>query len=287
MKRFTENKRTAMTQETLRSRLGMMGAVLLTTGWLSAGTTDHLEMGVDLVEHLLLHQTAGEFVDGNQVELNQYGGSWGAGTLLVQPGDHENGVLPYNLTKCGSFVTKLLNQSYSWNWSDYEFFDPNEGQFITSASPNSHRYMELIKQQVGFNEQLFDLVDVLPGDLMIKRDVGTTSGHTALVKEVFLDNPMPYPNGSPESQENLLGSTYFEVDVLDCSSSHHSNDSRYVFYDGQIHETNGAGVGTMGVLVDSFGTIIGHTWSLPSASHDSNIDSWVSQLNDKIRLFSE
>ena len=287
MKRVDEYKKREMIRENLGARLGMLGGVLLASGWLSAGTLDHLEMGLDLVDHLLLHQTAGEFEDENQVELNQYGGSWGAGTLLVQPGDHENGILPYNLSKCGSFVTKLLNQSYGWNWSDYEFFDPNEGEFITSASPNSHRYMELIKQQIGFSEQLFDLVDVLPGDLMIKRDVGTTSGHTALVKEVFLDHPMPYPNASPEAQESLFGSTYFEVDVLDCSSSHHSNDSRFVFYDGLIYETNGAGVGTMGVLVDAFGTIIGHTWSLPSANYDQNIDSWVSQLNDKIRLFSE
>ncbi len=257
------------------------------SGWLNAGSVDHLDRGLELVENLLARQTQGQFEDENQVKLNDYGGSWGQGTLLVEVGEPAGNVLPYNLSKCGSFVTKLLNQSYNWNWSDYEFFDPNAGSLVTTASPNSHRYMELIKQQIGFDSQIFDIVDVLPGDVMVKRDVGTTTGHVWVIKEVFFGNPMFYPANSPDSEESLVGTTYFEVDVLDCSSGHHSNDTRMVEYNGLIHETNGAGVGTMGLLVDDQGAIMGHTWSLPSASYDSDRDSWVSQLNGKLRLFGE
>ena len=244
-------------------------------------------MGLELVEHLLDHQTIGEFVDGNQIELNQYGGSWGGGTLIVEPGDHNGNQWPYNKTKCGSFVTKLLNQSYSWNWSDYEFFDPNEGQNITSASPNAHRYLELITQQVGFKDQIFNIADILPGDVMVKRDVGTTTGHVWVVKEVIIGQPMSYPVNMPDSENHLMGTTYYEVDVLDCSSGYHSNDSRKVFFNGQLHETHGAGVGTIGILADANGVVIGQSWSLPSSSYNNNPASWVSQLNSRIELQDE
>ncbi len=281
-------KQTQYDQIPFRGKIGAIcAATIFCVSTMIAGTTDHLEMGLDLVDHLLEHQTNGTFVDGNQVELNQYGGSWGGGTLIVDPGDHNANLLPYNKSKCGSFVTKLLNHSYNWSWSDYEFFDPNEGQNITTASPNAHRYMELIKQQVGFKDQILNIADILPGDVMVKREVGGTSGHVWIVKEVIIGQPMGYPANMPDSENHLIGTTYYEVDVLDCSSGYHSNDTRKVFYNGQIHETHGAGVGTMGILTDSNGVVVGHTWSLPSASFDNNLASWVSQLNSRINLQDE
>jgi len=244
-------------------------------------------MGLELVENLLVYQWGGQFEDGNQVPLNQYGGSWGAGTLLVEPGDPDNNQYPYNLSKCGSFVTKLLNQSYNWSWSNYPFFDPNQGQQVSTASPNAHRYMELITQQVGFKNQLFHISDVLPGDIMVKRDVGTTIGHVWIIKEVVLGSPMPYPANQSDSQNHLIGTTYYEVDVLDCSEGYHTNDTRKVWVNNQLHETHGAGVGTVGLLVDGNGVIIGHTWSLPKASYNGETSDWVSQLNGKIELLDE
>ncbi len=262
-------------------------AVVCSISGSNAGTTDHLEMGLELVENLLNYQTAGQFEDGDQIALNQYGGSWGQGTLIVEPGDPNNNQLPYNKSKCGSFVTKLLNHSYNWNWSDYSFYDPNQGEDVTTASPNAHRYMELITQQVGFSDQISHLSDILPGDVMVKRDVGTTTGHVWIVKDVILGQPMPYPANMPDTQNHLIGTTYYEVDVLDCSSGYHSNDTRKVFYNGQLHETHGAGVGTIGVLVDANGVVIGHTWSLPSSNYNNNTANWVSQLNSKIELLDE
>jgi hypothetical protein len=262
---------------------GITGAASLGA---QAGTTDHLDMGLELVEHLFIHQTAGQFTDGNMVPLNQYGGSWN-NDLIVEVGDHNLNILPRNNSVCGNFVTKLLNHSFNWNWNNYEFFDPNAGQNVTTASPNSHRYMELINQQIGFKDQILQIQNVQPGDIMVKRDVGTTSGHVWIIKEVILAQPMPYYANQPASQNNLIGTTYYEVDVLDCSSDYHSNDSRKVFYNGQVYETHGAGVGTVGLLADANGTILGHTWSLPSADYFVSPATWVSQLNDKIELFDE
>gem|GEM_PF-3016976 len=54
-----------------------------------------------------------------------------------------------------------------------------------------------------------------------------------------------------------------------------------------LYETHGAGVGTGGLLVDANGTIIGHTWSLPSADYFTDTANWVSQLNGKIELFND
>ena len=264
-----------------------LATITLMNGEAHAGDTAHLDRGLTLVEHLLEHQWAGQFEDGDGVALNAYGGSWGGGTLIVEPGDPDDGILPYNLSKCGSFVTKLLNHSYNWNWSDYEFYDPSLGTSVTTASPTAHRYMELILQGEGFQSMLTHIVDVAPGDIVVKRDVGTTTGHVWIVKEVILSQPMPYPSDSSNALNSLVGTTYFEIDVLDCSSGYHSNDTRKVYYDGQLHETHGAGVGTIGVLVDENGQLVGHSWSLPSSGYGDDIDSWVSQLNSKIELFDE
>ena len=262
------------------------GLAAMTGHVTQAGSADHLEMGLDLVEHLLIHQTSGQFTDGAMVPLNQYGGSWN-NDLIVQVGDHDNNILPKNNSVCGNFVTKLLNQSYNWNWSDYQFFDPNAGQNVTTASPNAHRYMELVKQQVGFKNQIFDIQDVQPGDIMVKREVGNTSGHVWIIKEVMIGQPMPYDSNQPASLNHLAGTIYYEVDVLDSSNGHHSYDTRWVEYNGFLYETHGAGVGTMGLLTDANGTIIGHTWSLPSADYATETASWVSSLNGKINLMDE
>ena len=105
-----------------RNLIGLGGS-LLGASILGAAPTDHLDRGLDLVDHILQHQLAGEFQNDQNEDINTYGGSWGDGTVEVELGDHNADVMPFNRTMCGSFVTKLLNQSYNWDWTDYPFTD--------------------------------------------------------------------------------------------------------------------------------------------------------------------
>ena len=261
-----------------------LGGILLSAGILGAAPTDHLDRGLDLVEHILQHQLAGEFQNDQNEDINSYGGSWGEGTVVVEVGDHDADVMPFNRAVCGSFVTKLLNQSYNWDWTDYPFHDDLLNVPVVTASPNAHRYMELILEGEGFKFQVDNIADILPGDVMVKRNVNPIEGHVWLVKEVHLGNPMVYPLNHGNSLDEYKGMTYYEVDVLDCSFGYHSNDTRKVTVNNVLHETHGAGVGTMGIMVDANGTITGHSWSVPNSDYNQSLGGWVNGVNSRIEL---
>ncbi len=254
---------------------------------LIAAPTDHLDRGLDLVEHILEHQEMGEFVNDQNEEINSYGGSWGQGTVNVELGDHDANVMPFNRSMCGSFVTKLLNQSYNWDWTDHPFHDDLLNVPVVTASPNAHRYMELILEGKGFKFQIDNIGDILPGDVMVKRNLNPTRGHVWLVKEVHLGNPMVYPVNHANSWPEFSGMTYYEVDVLDCSEGYHSNDSRKVLVNNVVHNTHGAGVGTIGIMVDGNGTITGHSWSLPNSDYNQVLGGWVNGVNSRLELLDE
>ena len=254
---------------------------------LVAGPIDHLDRGLDLVDHILEHQSMGEFLNDQNEEINSYGGSWGQGTVNVELGDHDADVMPFNRSMCGSFVTKLLNQSYNWDWTDYPFHDDLLNVDVVTASPNAHRYMELIHEGQGFKFQIDNIADILPGDVMVKRNLNPTVGHVWVVKEVHLGNPMVYPADHANSWPEYTGMTYYEVDVLDCSEGYHSNDTRKVVVNNVEHETHGAGVGTIGIMVDGNGTITGHSWSLPIADYDQVLGGWINGVNSRLELLAD
>ncbi len=248
----------------------------------SAEVPAHLALGRQLVAQIQTAQAEGTLVDANNVEFNRYGGSWGSS--YIQFADPINQVPPGNYSQCGSFVTLLLKAAYDWNWNEYVFWDPIQQEWNDTISPSSYRYEALIKQNVGFDQELTRLDQVLPGDVITMVYVNDDSGHTGLVNEIFLNSGRPYPEGYPNSDPALYGTTFYELEILDCSSSDHTNDTRQFDFNGQQIDTDGVGIGRMGILANANLEVVGYTWSLPSSNYDTKPNSWLSGLHSRLKL---
>ena len=242
----------------------------------------HLQMTLTLLDEILNAQSAGVYVDSKGVALNRYGGTWGSSSnpSYVQFADPASGVLPENHTVCSSLITHMLSQAYQWNWKNYPFLDPLSNTVKTVSSPYPYQYAALIKQGKGFSERITQLDHVLPGDIMTRWEIGSSSrGHAFQVVSIDWTAGEAYPVGYSTSNPLLAGSTLYPVEIVDSDpSATHTNDTRLVNVNGKPTTIGGIGQGTIGVLVDANSTIIGWTWSLPSAydqTHPSNRLSFV------------
>jgi hypothetical protein len=256
-----------------------VGAISLLAAAQLAAQPAHLVKGHQLVDDITAAQSQGVFtgvVDGATVFLNRYGGSWDT------PGDlsfircfdasRAANVGPYaaNYTTCAPLVTHLLKNTYNWNWSQYPIPDAlDNGNLVAKASPKSYLYVSAIKHQIGFAAQITTLLNVQPGDIAARWEVGTDEGHTMIVVGVNASSAKAYPLTSTDAnfEPALAGSTYYEMTVLDSSSSGHTADTRMITYNGKTELSGGAGRGTMGVFVNANGTVIAHTWSLPTSNY--------------------
>ncbi len=257
-----------------------IGFALLTTSSQAAVTSNHLDRAVDLVTHLREHLVAGDGED-----LNFYGGSWsgeGDSELIVDPGNHQQGEMPFNRSRCGSFITKLLNHCYGWDWNQYLFMDTEIGQWVDTASPTAHRYMELIKQKKGFRGSLTKLVQMLPGDIIVKR-YDDYEGHVFLIQEIFNHTEVTYPMIQGVSDPDFVGNTFVTIRIIDSSTGKHTNDSR-IFGNSS---TLGAGTGLIGLMMNDTGTVVGHSWTIPDVDYNSDPEDWVSQVNTKIETLDD
>ncbi len=253
----------------------LLGAIQL------AAQPAHLNRGHQLVDEIVAAQSQGVFtgvVDGATVFLNRYGGSWNSNLnpsfIRFFDANRAANVGPYaaNLTECAPLVTHLLRNTYGWDWHQHFISDPmNNGNLVAKSSPSSYLYVSAIKHQVGFASQVTNFLDVLPGDIGARWEVGTSTGHTLIVVGVNLDSAKAYPVSSADISfvPELAGSTYYELTVLDSSATGHSggNDTRLITYNGSTALSGGAGRGVMGVFANANGQVIGHTWSLPTSSY--------------------
>jgi hypothetical protein len=254
-----------------------------------AQSPQHLQNALTLASQLRQKGVAGVFTDAGGVELNRHGGDWtGSDLSFIRFADVANGILPGNYTECAPFVSRVLQYTYGWNWSNYSWFDPEQNAWVTSNSPNSYKYVGYIKALVGFSQHITQLDQVQPGDIVSMRDIGEQTGHTGIVVQVRLDSAKPYLSGLTNSDPKWAGTTYYEMDVVDSSASKHTNDSRQ-FYNGTtlIRETKGAGTGVMGVLVNANMEVVAHSWSLPTSGNYSGTtsqkNSWLTSLHNRLK----
>ena len=147
----------------------------------------------------------------------------------------------------------------------------------------------MIKNLVGFTQYIQRFDQVLPGDIVAMRDIGAYTGHTATVISVNSTTMKPYLMGLANSNSKWENTTYYEMTVVDCSSDKHSADTRN-FFNSQgilLRQTQGVGIGIMGVLVDSNFNVVAHTWSLPgSGDYYGNLtkqNQWIGSLNNKLK----
>lgn len=252
----------------------------------------HLVDGLQLVDEINATHALGIFADDEGVEVNNYGGSWNSNSnpSFIRFFDEDKGILPANNTVCAPLVTHLMLHSYGWDWGDYPFLDPKDGFVLdTSASPNPWQYLELIEQGVGFDSKITDARDAAPGDIISIHYSGTTSGHTVILVDLHLDEPMPYPANGNNLNPALAGTTYYRMTVLDSTSSPHSNDTRrFTLTDDNDNEVNyvitGAGTGDMGLFLDANGEVVGHTWSLPNSDYNTQQSGWINGINSRLKL---
>lgn len=258
----------------------------------------HLQKGQQLVDEITAAQAGGVFtgdVNGTNVFLNRYGGSWEdpVDASFIRFFNQGTGTYAANYTTCAPLVTHLLKYTYGWNWKQFGIPDPlNQGALAYKSSPRSYLYVSAIKNQIGFVQQSATLAQVQPGDIAARWDVGTDEGHTMMVVGVNFGSAKAYPTTSTDANfiPYLAGSTYVEMTVLDSSSSGHSSDTRMITTNGSTALSGGVGEGVMGVFINNAGQVIGHTWSLPTSNYTKVVNgvtvinsSWLSGIKSRLR----
>ena len=246
----------------------------------------HLVKGLQLADEIGGAQDAGVFTDAQNVALNRYGGSWNSASdpSFIRFANLGAGVLPANNTKCSPLVTHLLKHCYNWSWSAHAFYDPVLKINKTSASPAPYQYIALLKAGKGFSQQVTRLDQALPGDVLLWWRVGSDdSDHAMIIVRVDQQSAKPYPTDHANSQAAYAGTTYYEVEVLDSSSSTHTNDSRIVPVNGIDTHVPGIGTGTIGVLVNANSQIVGVTWSLPTSHYVTQRGGWLNGVHSRLK----
>lgn len=251
-----------------------------------AAQPQHLTKGLQLADEIGAAQDAGVFSDAGGVSLNRYGGSWNSASdpSSIRFANLPAGVLPGNNTKCAPLVTHLLKNVYNWSWNSHSFYDPILKVTKTSASPAPYQYIALLKAGKGFASQVTRLDQVLPGDMVFWWQVGTDDkDHAMIVVEVKAASAKAYPTDHANSKAAYAGTTYYEVEVLDSSSSLHTNDSRLVPVNGVDTHIPGIGTGTIGVLVNASSEIVAVNWSLPTSDYVTQRGGWLNGLHSRLK----
>lgn len=270
----------------LKSGSLAVSLLLAASSTLKAQAPAHYDGALLLLNQIIECQDANIFTDANNVPLNRYGGSWSSKTdpSFIRWADPMNGILPMNNTKCSPLVTHLFKNLYAWNWKNYVFFDPVKNANHSTASPEAYQYVQLIKQGQGFM-QIPQLNNAQTGDILSWWEVGKSSNdHTMILSSIDWNSAKTYPLGYPNSDPALAGTTYYEVTVIDSSSGVHTADSRLIEINGQPAVISGIGIGIIGLLVNQNFEIIGRTWSLPTSNYDTQTNTWVGSLNNRLKL---
>lgn len=263
-----------------------VGAVLVLGTAAAFAQPLHLAKGLQLADEIGAAHDAGVFTDSTGVALNRYGGSWNSASdpSFIRFANLPAGILPGNNTTCSPLVTHLLKHCYNWSWSAHAFYDPLLKITKTSASPAPYQYIQLLKAGKGFAQQITRLDQTLPGDVLLWWQVGSDDkDHAMIVVGVNLASAKPYPSNHAYSKPEYAGTTYYEVEVLDSSSSLHTRDSRLVPVNGVDTHLPGIGTGTIGVLVNAAFEIVGVTWSLPASDYNTQRGGWLNGLHSRLK----
>jgi len=205
------------------------------------GTTQvHLTAALSLDHELRVQGEAGHFYASDGTAYNRYGA------------DYPNGYLDWGqparaYARCGSFLTMLLEATSGWT--------PKMAGF-TSASPSAAMYYDAIQSNYYGLQHVTTFSTIAPGDLLVSKYLDNTgdSGHVMIVNSAKA--------GAPDS----AGTVKWQVEVVDCSSSNHSNDTRVFTSGGMTFSTGGVGRGSIYVYTRN-NQVTGWTWSLTSAAY--------------------
>ena len=202
----------------------------------------HLTSADAIVTKLRTQGQAGQFTDAQGMPLNHYGASWANAFAIWGPTARVD-------AQCSSFVTLVMQNAYvGWTAKKAGF---------TSASPTAAMYHDAIESNTKGFKKVGEFEDALPGDFLMAKyfDDSANSGHAMIVRSAAIVDTNP-----------ATGITTWSIQVIDCSSGVHSNDTReFVGPNGGSFETNGAGRGTMRVRTKN-GDIVDYSWSFKNGS---------------------
>ena len=176
---------------------------------------------------------------------------YGSGTLTTVRWGTPTDLASYkNYSVCNSFVTKVLQKAYYWTDADFR-------TWMGASSPLASTYHDTIQAGTGFSN-LTTVGNIQVGDLIaVKYPAGSTvSGHLMIVSAL--------PRARTASNPLQTGTSQWEVEIIDSSSSNHGTFDTRVMADGTIDA--GVGIGTMRLYTNANGTFAGHTWSISSGS---------------------
>lgn len=276
----------------------------------------HLTLAQQFVNDIDAGQLSGPLTYKNaaneDVAYNRYGGSWsGADAYIVKLATATTRA--ENYTVCAPLVSLLLQRAYpGWSWSSVTFTDtlkPAGKQSVTTASPFPYQYVKLMQQQKGFPDGPVATLDaVRPGYVFALWQPALTTqanDHAGLVVAVRLNAALDYPSSAATADAAYAGTRLVPVDIIDSSKNPHGPDDSRIFTVTQTvtladgtsavtsttYTTQGVGAGTMGVLVNAAGTVLGHIWSLPAgnpASTDATeVANWLTTFHANLRLQSD
>ncbi|KYF51933.1 hypothetical protein BE08_13605 [Sorangium cellulosum] len=194
---------------------------------------DHLYWADTLVNHI-------------EPEDNEYGG----GTTYVNWAGVGGATEYRSRSFCTSFVTHVLKQAYQLSTYDISMW-------FGSTSPNAIRYRDAIAGEIGF-EQVLTVGEIEAGDIVaiVYPEGSTATGHVAIAAGAAAPRAAVYPY--------ITGTIQYELAVLDSSTTGHGLTDTRRKADGTWHP--GVGRGVMRLYANSYGAIVGHTWSVQSGS---------------------
>lgn len=157
----------------------------------------------------------------------------------------------YAMTDCSGFLTKLLIKTYGYTST---YFRTWTG---TSTPRATNFYNEIVTQDHFTNIRY--VTQIKQGDIIAMQypaGTSTSTGHVMLV--------VSPPTLRTATAPLVTGTTQYEVQILDCSSTGHgSTDTRYV--STGVFNT-GVGKGIFRLYVSSTGLISGYSWSTYTSS---------------------
>ncbi len=164
----------------------------------------------------------------------------------------QNGARIYfSATVCSGFLTKLLIQTYGYSTSYFR-------TWTGSTNPHASNYYNEIITRDHFTN-ITAVSQIKQGDIIAMQYPAGTSTSTGHVMVVVAP-----PTLRTASAPLVTGTSQYEVQIMDCSSTGHgSSDTRYV--SSGVWNT-GVGRGIFRLYVAANGTISGYSWSTYSSS---------------------
>jgi hypothetical protein len=153
--------------------------------------------------------------------------------------------LTYNKSDCTTFVTALLKTGYGFTARQFE-------DWFGKSSPSITLYYDAALANTGLRG--FKQIDELrPGDLLISKfapDTGGAAGHMLIADAI------------PEFKTTKGAQKVYDVTIIDCTGSPHSDDTR-------ARPQSGAGRGVIRLYTDLSGKLVTWGWSTVAKPYDA------------------